>query len=62
MQKTHPEIIDFDLSETSAFGSHSNDPVFVFLVIAILAVLSFCVCRMLIKPKEALCYESLKEH
>lgn len=60
MQTPTPEIIDFDLDQTSPFGSFSNDPLFVGLVTIILAILGFCTCRILISPKEALCYENFQ--
>ena len=51
------EIIDFDYKNNNIFGSFSNDPFFLVTCVAILFILSFCICRMIISPKEALCYE-----
>jgi len=58
MQKL-PDVIDFDMTQNSVFGSYSDDPFFVVMVTSILIVLGLCICRVLIKPKEALCYENL---
>lgn len=51
------EIIDFDVTDQNPFGSFSNDSFFLITTCLILGILTFCVCRIVISPKEALCYE-----
>lgn len=52
------KVIDFDLSDGNPFGSFSKDPLFIICCTLIILVLTCCVCRLVLSPKEALCYET----
>lgn len=52
------KVVDFDYHDDNPFGSFSHDPFFLIGSSLILLVLTFCMCRLMISPKEALCYEA----